>query len=150
MKPVPLLTLTGGNLDDAKIQAELFFPSRIKEMLTEWRVGDTTTVDGRDAQLVQGKLTPGGLPVTLYFDSKSGLLVRVLLYTTSLVGVNPRQIDYADYRIVAGVKMPFRWIDTWTDGKSTTEVSEIKPNATIDASKFAKPSPSKPPKSGKP
>lgn len=143
MKPVPLLALTGGNLDAARIEAELFFPSRIKEMLTEWRVGPTTTIDSRDAQLVQGRVRPGGLPVTLYFDAESGLLVRVLLYTSSPVGVNPRQIDFADYRDVAGIKMPFRWTVTWTDGKSTTEVTEIQPNVTIDASRFAKPPVSK-------
>jgi outer membrane lipoprotein-sorting protein len=28
---------------------------------------------------------------------------------------------------------------TWTDGRSTTELSSIQPNAPIDASKFAKP-----------
>jgi photosynthetic reaction center cytochrome c subunit len=143
MKPVPVLALTGGNLDAAKIEAQLFFPSRIKEMLTEWRVGLTTTIDDREAQLVQGKVRPGGLPVTLYFDSTSDLLVRVLLYTSSPVGVNPRQIDFADYREVAGIKMPFRWTATWTDGKSTMEVAEIQPNATIDASRFAKPPASK-------
>lgn len=148
MKPVPLLALTGGNLDAAKIEAELFFPSRIKDILTEWRVGPTTTIGSRDAQLVQGKLTPGGLPVTLYFDSESGLLVRVLLYTASPVGVNPRQIDWADYRDVSGIKMPFRWTVTWTDGKSTMEISDIQTNAAIDASTFAKPPASKPVKRG--
>jgi hypothetical protein len=31
----------------------------------------------------------------------------------------PVQIDYSDYRDVAAVKMPFRWIITWTNGQST-------------------------------
>jgi outer membrane lipoprotein-sorting protein len=144
MKPVPLIALTGGNLDNAKIEAALFFPSRVKEILTEWRVGPTTTIGDRDAQLVQGRLRRGGLPVTLYFDSMSGLLVRVVLYSSSPLGVNPRQIDLADYRDVSGIKMPFRWTVTWTDGRSTTEVSEIRPNVAIDAAQFAKPAPSKP------
>ena len=111
----------------------------VKDMLTEWRVGATTAIDDRGVQLVQGKLRPGGLPVTWYFDAESGLLVRVLLYTSSPVGINPRQIDFADYRDVAGIKMPFRWTVTWTDGQSTTEVAEIQPNVTIDASRFAQP-----------
>ena len=139
-KPVSVMPLTGGNLDAARIEAELFFPSRIKEMLTEWRVGPFTTIDDRPMEMVQGRFRPDGLPVTLYFDSESGLLVRVIVYTASPVGVNPRQIDFADYRDVAGVKMPFRWTVTWTDGRSTTEVSEIEPNAAIDASRFTRPS----------
>jgi outer membrane lipoprotein-sorting protein len=140
MKPVPVMALTGANLDAARIEGELFFPSRIKQMATDWRVGPITGIDDRDVQVVQGSVRAGGLPVTLYFDAESGLLVRALHYTSSPLGVNPRQIDFSDYREVAGVKMPFRWVLTWTDGKSTTEVSEIQPNATIDASRFGKPS----------
>jgi outer membrane lipoprotein-sorting protein len=143
MKPVPVLAMTGGNLDAAKIEAELFFPARIKQMLTEWRVGQTTTIDDREMQLVQGKIRTGGLPVALYFDAESGLLVRVLVYTSSPVGINPKQIDFADYRDVGGIKMPFRWVVTWTDGRSTTDVEEFQPNATIEASRFAKPPASK-------
>jgi photosynthetic reaction center cytochrome c subunit len=144
MKPVPVLALTGGNLDAARIEGELWFPARIKEMLTDWRVGQITGIDDRDVQLVQGRARAGGLPVTLYFDAESGLLVRVLLYTSSPVGINPRQIDLADYRDVAGIKMPFRWTVTWTDGKSTTEVTEIQPNVAIEGSRFGRPSPPPP------
>jgi hypothetical protein len=144
MKPVPVLPLTGTNLDVARIEAELFFPGRIKEMLTEWRVGPPTYIDDREVHMVQGRLRPGGLPVTLYFDSESGLLVRVLVYTSSPIGVNPRQIDLSDYRDVNGIRMPYRWIMTWTDGRSTLEVGEIQPNVAIEASRFARPPASKP------
>ena len=34
---------------------------------------------------------------------------------------------------------PFKWTTTWLDGRSTTELSELKPNVQIDAGKFAKP-----------
>ena len=146
MKPVSVLTLTGGNLDSARIETELFFPARIKEIATDWRVGSITGIDDRDVHLVQGRGRAGGLPVTLYFDTESGLLVRVLIYTSSPVGINPRQIDFADYRDVAGtgVKMPFRWTVTWTDGKSTTQATEIQPNVAIEASRFGRPSPPPP------
>ena len=140
MKPVPVMALTGGNLDVARTETELFFPSRIKEMLTDWRVGPITGIGDRDVQFVQARVRAGGLPVTLYFDVESGLLVRVVENTSSLVGINPRQIDFADYRDLGGIKMPYRWTVTWTDGRSTTEVSEIQPNVAIDESRFGKPS----------
>ena len=54
------------------------------------------------------------------------------------------QIDYSDYRDVSGVKMPFRWVVTWTDGRSTIELSELRANIPIDAAKFAKPAPAAP------
>lgn len=141
LKPMPLVELTGGDLDGARIDAELSFPARIKQTLTDWRVGYPEMIDSKEVQVLQGRLTQGGLPVKLYFDSISGLLVRLVRYTNSLVGVNPTQIDYSDYRDVSGVKLPYRWIVTWTDGRSTIELSELRANIPIDATKFAKPTP---------
>jgi outer membrane lipoprotein-sorting protein len=83
----------------------------------------------------------GKTPVKLYFDKKSGLLVRLVRYADTSIGFNPTQIDYSDYREISGVKMPFHWTVTWTDGRSTTQLSEVQPNAPIDAVKFAKPAP---------
>ena len=75
----------------------------------------------------------------LYFEKKSGLLLRLLRYTDTALGLNPTQIDYADYRDVSGVKMPFRLTVTWTDGRSTIVLSELRANVSIDAAKFSKP-----------
>jgi len=76
---------------------------------------------------------------TLYFDAESGLLVRQLRYVGSPVGPVPTQVDYADYREVSGVKMPFRWTMTWLDGRDSVELTEVRPNIPIDAARFAKP-----------
>jgi hypothetical protein len=75
----------------------------------------------------------------LYFDKDSGLLVRLVRYTATAIGLNPVEIDYSDYRAVGGVKMPFHWTVSWTDGRSTTELSSVQPNVPIDPTKFAKP-----------
>jgi outer membrane lipoprotein-sorting protein len=77
--------------------------------------------------------------VKLYFDKKSGLLVRQVRYTQTTIGLVVSQVDYSNYRPVAGVQMPFKFIFTWTDGQSTIELSDVQPNVPIDASKFAKP-----------
>ena len=63
------------------------------------------------------------------------------------MGRVPTQIDYSDYRDVSGVKMPFRWITTWTGGKTTTELTELLANVAIDAAKFGRPAPAPPAKS---
>ena len=60
-------------------------------------------------------------------------------YSNTVVGIVPTQIDYSDYREVAGIKMPFHWTVTWTDGKSTIELSDVQPDVRIDASKFTQP-----------
>src|SRR6266566_76777 len=137
-RPVPLLELTDQFLEAVKVDADLAFPGRIKQALSQWRVGYPTTINDREVEVVQGS-SGEGFPVKLYFDKQSGLLVRQVRYTNSPVGLNPTQIDYADCRDVSGVKMPFRWTTTWTDGRSATELSQIQANAPIDAAKFAKP-----------
>jgi hypothetical protein len=140
-RPVPLMELTGGSLEGARLDAELSFPARIQQTLIDWRVG-SASIDNKEVQVLQGRLTKGGLPVKLYFDLTSGLLLRLVRYATTLVGVVPTQIDYSDYRDVSGVKMPFHWVVTWTDGRSTVSLSELRANVPVDATKFAKPAPS--------
>ena len=75
-------------------------------------------------QVVQGTTAAGECSPHFYFDAQSRLFMRLLRYSDSPVGRIPTQIDYADYRAVSGVKMPFRWTMTWLDGRSTIELSE--------------------------
>ena len=139
-RPVTLLELTGGDLLGAKLDAAVWFPTQLKQALMQWRPSSSATIDGHEARMIQGS-SDGRYPVNLYFDAKTGLLLRMVRYQDSPVGLNPTQTDYADYRDVSGVQMPYRVMVTWLDGKSTTEFSEIQPNATIDAAKFARPAP---------
>jgi hypothetical protein len=137
-RPVALLELTDGDLAGVKLDAAVWFPAQIKQALTEWRAASAASIDGRDMQMIQGS-GDGRYPVNLYFDSKTGLLARMVRYSESPVGLNPTQIDYAGYREVAGVLLPYRVTVTWLDGRSTTEFSEIRANTPIDPEKFAKP-----------
>ena len=141
---MPLMPLTGGNLEGAKVEAILSFPAQLKQAFNQWRVS-STAIDDREVRVLQGT-NPRQPPVNLYFD-ESGLLVRLVRFADTPVGRVPTQVDYADYREVSGVKIPFRWTATWTDGQSTTQLSDVQPNAPIDAAKFARPAPAPPPKS---
>ena len=134
-----MLALSGGDLEGAKLDAELSFPGRIQQALGQWRVGAPAEIDDKEVQVVQG-VGPGGALATLYFDKETGLLIRLMHYTNSTVGRFPTQIDYSDYRDVAGVKMPFQWNVTWLDGRQKFELSEVQANVPIDSAKFAKPS----------
>lgn len=141
-KPVHLLPLLpGSELDGAKLDADLCFPAGIKQALAQWRNGfPVTTIEDREVQVIQG-IAAGGSRVKLYFDSKTGLLARQLRYTNTIVGTIPIQIDYSDYREVAGVQMPFHSVVTWTGGQSTMQLNEVQANVPIDAAKFSKPAP---------
>ena len=147
-RPVPVLALSGADLEAARLDAELSFPTGIKQALSGWRVGFPGNIDDRDVDVVQG-MSAGRSPVKLYFDKESGLLVRLVRYLESPVGLNPTQIDYSDYREVAGVKMPFRWTVTWLDGRATTELSEVQANVPVDAGKFVRPATPGPPASAR-
>ena len=117
----------------------LSFPAGIKQDLTKWHVGfPPVTLNGHAVQVVEGTAT-GGTRVKLFFDKQSGLLVRQARFINTAVGLIPLDVDYSDYRAVAGVKMPFKWTMTWVDGKSSTELSDVQPNAPVADAKFAEP-----------
>ncbi len=140
-KPVPLYALIGEDLDGAAVDSLLWFPAQIKQSLTKWRTGfPDVTIGDRPAVVVEGT-TAGGSPVKLYFDKQSGLLVHQARFTNTVIGLTPTHIEYSDYRVVSGVKIPFKWTVTWVDGQSTTELTEAQANVAIDAAKFAKPNP---------
>jgi len=139
-KLMRVLPLSGGDLEGAKMDASLSFPVRIKEAF-QWRTGfPSVSIDDHPVQVIQDAVR-GDAGTKLYFDSQSGLLVRQVRYVDTAVGVIPTRIDYSDYRTVAGVKVPFRRVVTWTDGRSTIELSEVQPNVRIEAAKFGTPSP---------
>jgi len=137
-RPVDVLALGGADLDGLRIDAELAFPARIKQLAGQWRVGAAGAIGDREVQVVQGTGSGGAL-VTLSFDSESGLLLRQVRYVASPVGRLPTQVDYDDYRDVAGVKVPFKWTVTWLDGKDTVELKDVRANVALDAARFAKP-----------
>jgi hypothetical protein len=141
-RQIPLMTFTGGNLTGARFEAIMSFPAGIQKAYAQWQAMPIT-LDGRNVQVLQGT-NPGELPVNLYFDEESGLLVRTLRWSRTVVGTIPTQTDYSDYRDVGGVKMPFHIRVTWTNGQNMIELAEVRPNAAIDAARFARPAPFKP------
>jgi hypothetical protein len=140
-QPLPLLTLTGGNLDRARLEALANFPAGLRQGYSQWR-GGRTILDDKDVIVLQA--TSNGAPVQLYFDN-NGLLVRLLRFTATPVAFVPTQIDYADYRELpgVGVKVPFTRTMTQTYMQMTLQLTDIQPNAPIDAARFARPAPAK-------
>ena len=49
------------------------------------------------------------------------------------------EINYDDYRDVAGIKMPFTWTVSQTYMQMTIKLTDLRPNAPVDATVFAKP-----------
>jgi hypothetical protein len=120
------------------------FPQNLKAAFNTWRVS-ATGIDDKEVRVLQGS-NPRQPPVNFYFDAQTGLLVRVLRLVDTAVGRVPTQIDYSDYRDVSGVKIPFKWTVTWTNGQATAELASVQANATIDAARFNRPAPAAKPK----
>ena len=139
--PVPLMTLTSGNLDRARLEALVAFPVGLKQAFPQWRVGRAVMND-QEVRVLQA--AENGQPVVnLYFD-ESGMLIRLVRWTVTPVGFVPTQIDYSDFRDVAGVKIPFRRQVSQTFMQMTVELTDVQPNAAIDAARFARPAAFKP------
>ena len=140
--PVRLLPMAAGaELDGGKLDAALSFPGNIKTALTDWKIGfPPTTIEDKLVNIVQGT-GAGKTRFKLYFEDETGLLARQVRYADTPIGMVPTQVDYSDYRDVAGVRLPYKIVITWTDGRSTIELNEIHPNVAIDAARFAKPAP---------
>ena len=143
-RPVPLMRLTGGNLDGSRLEALLAFPTQVQAAFRSWRV-NYTGIDDVEVLVVQGS-NPGELPVNLYFD-ESGLLVRFVRWTETAVGTIPTEFSYSDYRDVSGVQMPFQLDLRWTNGESIIRLTEIEPNVQIDDARFRRPAPAEEPNS---
>jgi photosynthetic reaction center cytochrome c subunit len=154
--------LRGSDLDGARFDAQLSFPGQIKQILTNLKTGPPTSITDLGAPSSQTSLQqdvtlgqthvvdvvqgtgPRGLLVTLYFDRQSGLLLRELRFGSSPIGRVPTQIDFADYRDVNGIKLPFRITYAWLNGRDSIVLNEIQTNVPVDEAKFGKPAPLKP------
>ncbi|HLW79151.1 MAG TPA: c-type cytochrome [Terriglobia bacterium] len=141
--------MTGDDLSAAQLDADFYFPAHLKQIFSQFRVRPPEKVGDQEAYVVLG-VNPGKPPVRLYFDEKSGLLVREVRYSDTPLGRNPTQIDYADYHEADGVKVPFRWTIARPGGRFTIQVDQMQQNVPVDDAKFVKPAdsgapPPKPP-----
>jgi photosynthetic reaction center cytochrome c subunit len=139
--PLPLETLTSGNLDRYRLEALVAFPAGLKQAYKQWKAG-LTLIGDREVTILQG-INPGDglLPVNFYFDDESGLLIRWVRWNRTPLAPVPTAVDYDDYRDVAGVKMPFKWTVSQTYMQMTIALSDVQPNVPVDAARFATPAP---------
>jgi photosynthetic reaction center cytochrome c subunit len=144
----PRRDMNSSDIEAAKLDANLHFATDIKQIFGELRGEHEEKVDGQSTYVISA-LRQGQPPLKLYFDEQSGLLVRELRLAESPLGMNPTEIDYADYRDVDGVKTPFRWTVARPNGRFTIQLEQVKQNVPIDDAKFVMP-PMPPPPDKKP
>ncbi|HUO27335.1 MAG TPA: c-type cytochrome [Candidatus Aquilonibacter sp.] len=136
----PVRDMHGPDLDGAAIDADLHLPLHLRNMFSGVRVAPgAEKIEGRDAYIVVGQ-RDGKTPLQLYFDQQTGLLIRLVRFGDTPLGLLPTQIDYEDYREVGGVKVPFRWTLARATGRFTIQATDIKQNVPVNDARFARPS----------
>ena len=134
----PLREMHGSDLDSASIDADLHLATHFKQMFTAMRIQGTEKIADHETYVLVG-MRDGKTPIRLFFDEQTGLLIRLVRFGDTALGLMPTQIDYADYRDEGGVKVPYQWTLARPNGRFTIQITESKQNVPVDDAKFAKP-----------
>jgi Photosynthetic reaction centre cytochrome C subunit len=119
---------------------------KLKQAYTKMEVTKIDRVGAREAYVVVGN-PQGDLPERLYFDTRSGLLLRKATeLPAGPFGTMPYEVDYDDYRTTnSGVKIPF-WIRSIpANGReafasyTSIRIQKVDDNVAVDNAKFTKP-----------
>jgi photosynthetic reaction center cytochrome c subunit len=132
-----LREMVGPEAEFLSRQARSFAGSSLKDQYAKLEVMGRTKLGEREALV----LSPAAAAATerLYFDAQTGLLIRQDVEVDGPQGKTALSVEYADYREVDGVKLPFsrRW--SRPGFTFTQRFDEIKHNVAIDDARFEKP-----------
>ncbi len=130
--------LSGDDLVRARLWASFIPGLSLKQEFSRAQVAGTDKIADRDAYRVIASRAGGG-QVRFYFDTQSGLLLRISERIESPLGALPEDTDYSDYRDVSGVKLPFTIVDTHVEGPTVFKWDQIQVNVPADDARFEKP-----------
>lgn len=109
----------GGELADLRVEARAGWGQELRHLFRSMSLRGREEVGGSEAFVVEAA-TREGTTVRLYFDTRTGLLVR------------RDKTYYEDFREVDGVRLPFRIRDEF----ATITFAEVKHNLTLEDARF--------------
>lgn len=130
--------IIGDELLERKRDAEFYRYLKLRETYPRMGVLGRDKVGERETYVV-GATGHDESRERLYFDVKTGLLIRRYSLYRTVLGSVPETIDFDDYREVGGVKLPFTVRSSRPPFISTSKFSEIRVNVPIEAARFEKP-----------
>jgi hypothetical protein len=133
----------GGPVEEPELQslrlaADIHQDLRLKETFPEIKYGGRAKVGEKDA-IVLRLDTKKRTSERLFFDPETHLLLRRIVYYTSVLGKLPEQIDYSDYRPVGGAKVAFREEVTVVWGSEVHTFTDVQSNVPLNEKLFQKP-----------
>ncbi|HYE32190.1 MAG TPA: hypothetical protein VEH27_12230 [Methylomirabilota bacterium] len=135
---------TGDDLARALREADLHWDINLKSLYPNLTYKKLAKHENSDAHVLESKTTATSVE-RLYFDVKSGLIVR---QEGEFIGSEGSRIkiemNYSDYKATDGVKFPHTlWMKFGPEGEDgftfTLKAKELKNNVEVDEAKFKKP-----------
>jgi hypothetical protein len=133
------IELKPDEIEQIKREADLFTPQNIKTIYPKMDFRFVDLINGKPAYLVVAT-TAGGTRERLYFDVQTGLLVRRAATTPTMLGNFVYQVDYSDYKLLGGAKVPTTIEYAVPNIRWTRKIIQVKNNVPVDATKFNAPS----------
>ena len=132
--------MSGAQLEQMKRAADFYGDFKLKEAYPNLMVAGREKIGDREAFVLVSKPSTSRTE-KLYFDTQSGLLLRILTIINTIIAPVPSQLDFEDYRDVDGVKLPFiiRYSPVEAHDSWTRKFTEIKHNIAVDDTKFNPP-----------
>ena len=132
-----LRKLGGRDLEGLRRAAIYYAAIKVVEQPAQMRVIGTEKIGDRDAYVLAHVLNQD-TTIRFFFDTQTGLLLRELTTTRTMLAPLPDQVDFEDYRDVDGVKLPFtiRTSDAAPYSTATRRFTEIKHNVAVDDNVF--------------
>lgn len=140
VSPMGSIDMTGQMLEDARRDAAMHPELRLKELYPKIEVKGKGKAGERDAWIVV--MTPEkGKPVTAWFDAETFVMLKNSAVRITDQGEAEIESEFGDFREVpgTGIKAPHLIKQKMPFGEIILRITEIKPNAEIPDSKFAKP-----------
>ncbi len=129
------IELDKDELEQFKREAELFQSANLKAVYKQMSVAGVDKINDKEAYIVR-TVTNDNKRERLYFDKLTGLLVRRYSSSLTILGQYPIQIDYLDYKLVGGVKIPFTIQWSQPNHSWSLKFSVVKNNVAIADEKF--------------
>jgi len=132
------IPLRPDDIEQIKREAYLFMPQNLKTVYPTLNYRAVDMVDGKPANLVLAT-TASGSRERLWFDVATGLLVRRATSIPTVLGNFIYQVDYKDYKLFGGVKVPTTIEYAMPNIRWTEKVVQVKNNAPVEAGTFTAP-----------
>ncbi|HEX6730674.1 MAG TPA: hypothetical protein VF074_11705, partial [Pyrinomonadaceae bacterium] len=119
-------------------EADFYREIKLKELYSRISLVGTGPVGTREAYIVEA--TPRiGAAEKLYFDVETGLLMRRDAMSAGSRGLVRAEFYFSDWRLVDGVRIPFKTTELTPSATYIFTLEEVKHNVALDEGIFRQP-----------